>query len=158
LIIVFRRRGTRSRDRIQSEMEDLFHSMSVAGRPLQLRSPHVHATAWRPPLDVYATADALIVVAELAGVDEENIQVAVDDAVLSIRGVREAVCDEAQRSVHEMGILHGPFAADIYLPFAVDHDAAEATYDRGLLQVRLPREAGTRIAISAPDTDEPDRA
>jgi HSP20 family protein len=138
-------------------MEDLFHSMSVAGRSLPLRAQHGHGAEWRPPLDVYESDDALIVVAELAGVQEEAIQVAIDDSILSIRGERGAVCHETLRSVHEMGILHGRFGADIYLPIAVDPDRAEATYDRGLLHVRLPKAGGTRVAISSSQgTDSPD--
>jgi HSP20 family molecular chaperone IbpA len=54
--------------------------------------------------------------------------------------------------VHEIGILYGPFAADIYLPFAVDHDGVEALYENGILQVRLRRIAPTQISVTYSDS------
>jgi HSP20 family molecular chaperone IbpA len=46
-----------------------------------------------------------------------------------------------------MGILYGPFAAEVYLPFSVEHEGVEATYEAGILRVRLPRAAVTRVSI-----------
>lgn len=146
-MFVVRTRGTRSVDRIQSEMEDLFHAMSSANRPLHIRAQHGRATAWRPPIEVYETDDALVVLAEIAGVREEDIQVILEDTMLGIRGDRQPRCDEPHRSIHEMGILYGPFAADIYLPFAVQADGVEADYANGMLRVRLPRPARTTIPV-----------
>ena len=140
-MFVVRQRGARSVDRIQSEMEDLFHAMSSANRPLHIRVQHGRSTAWRPPIEVYETDTELVVLAEIAGLRDEDIQVVLDDTILSIRGDRRPVCDVGQRSIHEMGILYGPFAADIYLPFAIEQDAVEASYDSGLLRIRMPRPA-----------------
>lgn len=146
-MLVVRRRGTRSVERIQSEMEDLFRSMSGGSRTLHIRVQPGQPPAWRPPIEVYETDDALLVLAELAGLREDDMQVVLDDAFLSIRGQRRPLCGDQRRSIHEMGILYGEFAADIYLPFAVEHDAVEANYEHGLLQVRLPKPARTQIPI-----------
>ncbi|RIK43917.1 MAG: heat-shock protein Hsp20 [Chloroflexi bacterium] len=145
---VVRRRGSFPRERIQVGMEDAFRSALMSGRPLQTRSEHGSAPAWRPPIDVYETNDALIVLAEIAGLSEAAFEVSIDDATLSISGERLPACDDERRSTHEMNLSYGPFAADVYLPFAVDPQAVTATYERGLLKVTLPRLAGTRIHVN----------
>jgi HSP20 family protein len=108
--------------------------------------------AWRPAVDVYEADGTLTIVTELAGVREEQISVALDENILRIRGERTPLCEDPERSVHEIGILYGPFAADIYLPFAVDHDGVEALYENGILQVRLRRIAPTQISVTYSDS------
>jgi HSP20 family protein len=147
LMFVVRRRGGRSIERIQYEMEDTFNSMLGAGMPVRVRVIHGAVPTWRPPIEVYETSDALVVMAELAGLTEDQIEVTVDDSVLTIRGERSPVgCDE-RRTIHTMGIAYGPFAADVYIPFAVDHESINASYESGILRVRLPRAAATRVEI-----------
>jgi HSP20 family protein len=150
---VVRRGSNRNIERIQYEMEDLFHAMVTGGQPLQVRISSGSLPAWRPPLEVYETATSLVVTAELAGLTEDDFEVIVDDAVLTIRGQRmPEACDE-RRTVHEMGIRYGAFAADIYLPFSIDHDAVDATYEAGMLRITLPRGAATRISVASPADD-----
>jgi len=146
-MFVVRRRGIRNIERIQYEMEDVFQSLVGAGRPIRVRINSEGAPAWRPPVEVYETARELVVVVELAGLTEEQIEVVVDEAVLTIRGDRQPTHYVDPRTVHAMGIMYGSFAADVFLPFSVDHDAIEATYSAGLLRIKLPREAATRVQI-----------
>jgi HSP20 family molecular chaperone IbpA len=145
---IVRKRGNRDPERIRNEMEDIFHSMLVHARSAQRRVPNGIALTWRPPIEVYETEDALWVLAEIAGLSQEQIELAVDDRILTIRGERPPLCGESHRSIHEMGILYGPFAADVYLPFAVDYEQIEASYENGLLRVRLQRVQPTRVAIN----------
>jgi HSP20 family protein len=145
---VIRRRSDRNIERIQHEMEDLFHSMVSGGQPIRVRVSSGPLPAWRPPLEVYETDSMLIVITEIAGLTEDRFEVIVDDAVLTIRGERlPASCDD-RRIVHEMGIRYGTFAADIYLPFSIDHDAITATYEYGLLRIELPRGIATRVPVA----------
>lgn len=143
-----RKHPSRNVQRLCVEMEDIFHTMLIASRSVQFRAPNGAALGWRPPIDVYETEDALHVVAELAGVSEEQIEVAVDDDILSIRGVRAPLHLEPQHSIHELGILRGHFAVDIYLPLAVDKRQVEAVYENGLLRIRLARIEPTKIAVN----------
>ncbi len=144
---VVRKGGNRNIERIQHDMEDVFHALMSTGRPIRVRIASGSTPAWRPPVEVYETDDALVVLVELAGMDEEGIEVVLDDTVMTVRGDRRPAECEDRRTVHAMGILYGPFAADVYLPFSVDHDRVEAAYEAGVLRVRLPRAAATRIAI-----------
>ena len=148
-MFVVRRRNGRSIDRLQYEMEDVFQSMMGSGMPVRVRVLRGDVPAWRPAVEVYETDSELVVLAELAGVTDDQIDVAVDDAVMTIRGERRPEDCEDRRRIHTMGIVYGPFAVDIFLPFAVDSDRAEASYAAGILRVTLPRASMKRIAIES---------
>jgi HSP20 family molecular chaperone IbpA len=112
-------------------MEDIFHTMLIATRSVQFRAADGATLGWRPPLDVYETEDALYVVAELAGVAEDQIEVAVDEDILTIRGERAPLPFAPGLSIHEMGILRGHFAADIYLPLRIEPTKIAINRQRG---------------------------
>lgn len=151
-MFVVRKRSGRSIERIQYEMEDTFQTM-LNSRPVGVRLSHGVLAAWRPPVEVYETDAELVVLAEVGGIANEQVEVSVDDQVLAIRGERSPMHCEERRRIHTMGIAYGPFAADVFIPFAIDHDAINAEYDAGILTIRLPRAAATRIAVntSAPE-------
>lgn len=135
--------------RASYQIDELFQTMMLSSsRSAALRGRGGRTGGWRPAVDVYEADGTLTIVAELAGVREEQINVALDENILRIRGERTPMCEDPDRSVHEMGILYGPFAADIFLPFAVDHDGVEALYENGILQVRLRRVAPTKISVT----------
>jgi HSP20 family protein len=93
---------------------------------------------YRPEVDVYRTEDpaALTVVVELPGVDPQEVKVVVSARALLIAGER----NRPKESGHyqQMEIDYGPFQRQVTLAEDVDPDAATASYERGLLTVRLP--------------------
>ncbi len=153
-MFVVRKRSGRSIERIQYEMEDTFQTM-LSNRAVGVRLSHGILAAWRPPVEVYETDAELVVLAEIGGIANAQVEVSVDDQVLAIRGERAPMHCEEPRRIHAMGIAYGPFAADIFIPFAVDHDAINAEYDAGILTIRLPRAAATRITVSSSAAERP---
>jgi HSP20 family protein len=106
--------------------------------------------AWRPALEVYETERALVVRVELAGVDEQDLNVALDGDLLTIFGERVPAMGaegdaQERRSYHEMGIPYGPFRARVQLPVPIVRDEVEASYEHGFLTVTLPRAKRVRI-------------
>ena len=120
------------RDRLKNEMEELFADLCHVPRLVASRR------GFRPPVDVYRAEDppSVTVVVELPGVDPDAIDVALAEGFLVVRGVRRRGAGD-QRVVH-MEIDYGPFERQIRIAEPVDAEAAEATYSRGLLFVRLP--------------------
>lgn len=101
-----------------------------------LSHPH-----WHPDMDVYETATALTVTVELAGVDAEQLEFVLFQDALVIEGCRSLpVTDEGL--YHAAGIRQGPFRVEVSLPVEIEADRVEASYDRGLLRVRVPKAAG----------------
>lgn len=98
---------------------------------------------WQPSTNVYETIDTYYVCVELAGVEQDSIDVRCLDAnKLTIRGVRAQPRPKgvlSALSVHAMEIDEGAFRRDIELPEPVVADRIEATYSKGFLWVALPR-------------------
>jgi len=129
-------RGIRcNADRMQQEMEEMFRSMLPA-RPAV--DPNRRGL-WRPPIEVYETLAALVIQAEVAGIDERDLHIKLDGDRLTIRGVRRDRQQAEKRSYHEARIPYGAFGADVFVPFPIDADAINANYIDGFLRIVLPR-------------------
>jgi HSP20 family protein len=120
-------------DRLRSEMEELFADLCQVPRLVAPRR------GFRPRVDVYRTEDppAITVVVELAGVDPDAVDLAVTDGVLLIRGKRSRTVSR-ERTYQHMEIDYGPFERRIAIGEPIDPDAAAASYESGLLSIRLP--------------------
>ena len=102
---------------------------------------------WQPAANVYETADAMVVQAELAGVAPEEVTIQYESGRLLVWGQRrEAIAAEAQ-AIHRLEIQAGPFAFQARLPAAVDVEAAKATLHAGILEVRLPKRPTHRSGV-----------
>ena len=113
----------------------------LAGLSGQLPDPHVTST-WSPNTDVYEGPDGLIVKVELAGVTNDSLEVRLEEQELVISGVRrDPQCSETASGYRfrQLEMDYGPFQRILPLPFAVDGAHTRATFQNGILLVRLPR-------------------
>jgi HSP20 family protein len=94
--------------------------------------------SYRPQVDVYRTDDppGLIILAELPGVDPREVRLVVSAQALLIAGERQRPRDCGH--YQQMEIDYGPFQRQVTLAEDVDPEEATATYERGILTVRLP--------------------
>jgi HSP20 family protein len=107
-------------------------------------------SAWDPPMDVYETPARYVVTAELPGLAREQVEIAVQDNRLTIRGVRPAAGAESAAShYHQIERAHGSFERTFEFVDAVDQDAINADLRHGVLTVTLPKvtTAPRRIAV-----------
>jgi HSP20 family protein len=91
---------------------------------------------FRPQVDCYRTDDEVVVVAELPGVDPQDLRLLASPRGLVIAGERRRPKDSGH--YQQMEIDYGPFQRQVTLDEDVDAEAAQATYERGILRVRLP--------------------
>ncbi len=93
----------------------------------------------RLPLDVRSTADALLVEAELPGVKPEDVEITVENGTLTIRAEDRTERTEEQGDwlVREIG--HGSVMRAVTLPSGLEADKAEATFEHGVLKLRIPK-------------------
>ena len=136
-MIIVRRSVRRSPVNVQREMERVFRSWV----PQATSIPVATGRTWRPALEVLETETDFLITAELAGIDEESLDVTVDGDVLSIAGSRPGIREETVCSYREAGISYGDFLAEVFIPGALQIDDAEATYTNGMLRIRLPKAA-----------------
>lgn len=107
---------------------------------------------WHPPTDVYETDEELVVMLDLAAVSQDNLEIAIEDNVLHVRGRRQAPLPSNKISVYRMEIPYGDFEAHIHLPVRIVRDEVQASYENGLLAIRLPKEKARRIAVRVEDS------
>ncbi|CAN5798005.1 hypothetical protein BH24CHL3_BH24CHL3_07050 [soil metagenome] len=153
-MIVVRRGRPRDRAVRSADMEELFRALTSPRGAVSARA----TGTWRPPIDVYEQPETITIVAEIAGMDREQIEVIIEGEIVSVRGTRPDpnVCD--QRTFHEARIPYGSFAADVYVPAAIDTERASAVYENGFLRIDLPRVQGRTITPSSPEpADEHER-
>jgi len=108
--------------------------------------------SWLPAVDVFDTKDAVVLKAELAGMNPDDIQIEVEDNVLTIKGERkfeEKVDDERYYRIERR---FGSFQRSLALPQGVKADEITATYEDGILTVTVPKaeeEKPKRIEVKA---------
>lgn len=97
---------------------------------------------WRPDADTCETAGAIEITIELAGIDEDAVEVQLFEDAVVVEGYRRLVPCEEGGVYHAAAIRQGPFRVECLLPARVDADRVEARYERGLLRINLPKRAG----------------
>lgn len=150
-MIVVRRGRPRDPARRMTEIDDVFRALLASRGAIA----HQRQGRWRPPIEMYESEDGLVVNAEIGGIPREEIDVVIEGDLLVISGVRPDGGPCGRRVYHEARIPYGEFGAEITLPFAIDGDRAEATFDNGLLRVVLPRLRGRTIVPRAPREASP---
>jgi HSP20 family protein len=109
----------------------------------EARPTDLDPSAWSPPVDVYETPDAFLVVVEVPGVEPSSIELAATGNVLTVKGVKDfGDLPEPQVQLRER--LFGAFHRQITLPNEVDFDQAEAGIKNGVLNIRLPKRMAAR--------------
>ena len=143
----------------QREVERYLAHFSRSGKRPTILFTQTAGPAWTPAVDVYETAEALVVLLELAGVDATRTEVHAEPQQLTVRGVRRerhAVSEPQEQSTyHALEIPYGRFERSVRLPPGLDTDAAQATYHDGLLEIRLPKRLARQVRVGVKSADAP---
>ncbi len=106
---------------------------------------------WMPPVNVEETSEALVLTAELPGLRMEDVDVEFENGVLTIRGRKEETREEdSDRRYHVWERRYGAFQRSFTLPRSVSVDDITASFENGVLHVRMPKAAeakGRKIEI-----------
>ena len=121
---------------IQNEMNRLFNSFfdtpTPTGNGGALRR-------WIPAMDLVETDNDFILRADLPGLAEQDVNIELEDNVLTISGERKAEHEERQEGYYRVERSSGSFRRSLTLPDGVEPDSVKATFDRGVLEVRVPK-------------------
>jgi len=93
------------------------------------------------PVDVAETNAEVTVTASLPGVEPDDVEIAVTGNKLTIKGETSSQTEEEGATYHRQELRRGTFYRALRLPAKVDADAAEATFENGVLNLRLPKAA-----------------
>jgi HSP20 family protein len=124
--------------RTQNQLNTLFaHAFDLPG---QVQGAAMANTpAWVPALDISERKDAYLVTVELPGVALDDLQITVEDGLLTIQGERHFNNDASDQQFHRVERRYGAFRRAVTLPAHVMADAVEASVEDGVVQILVPK-------------------
>ncbi len=122
----------RELENLQREMNRLF-GFSLT------REPALSAGQFAPAVDISDTRDKFLVKADLPGLKKDEIEISVQDNVLTIRGEKKKDSEVKEDDYYRSERFHGSFSRTIQFPAAINSDKIEARYENGVLSVTLPK-------------------
>ncbi len=109
---------------------------------------------WIPAMDLVETDEHFILRADLPGVSEEDVKIEFEDNVLTVSGDRRTEHEEKREGFYRVERAMGSFSRSLTLPEGIDVDAVKATFDKGVLEIQIPKpeeRKPRRVAISVGD-------
>jgi HSP20 family protein len=94
---------------------------------------------WAPSVDIFENDGNLVLKAELPGIDPKDVDVRVENNVLTLRGERKFESEVKREKYHRVERAYGTFSRSFTLPNVVDTEKIKAEYKDGVLQVTLPQ-------------------
>lgn len=121
---------------LQDRMSRLFDE--AWGRPQRAEEDFITG-AWLPAVDVRENKDNLEIMAELPGMEPKDVEVSVENNVLSIKGARQFEKATEGETYHRVERSYGAFERSFTLPTNVDPGKIKAVYRNGVLSLTLPK-------------------
>jgi HSP20 family protein len=140
---------------IQSEMNRLFNTFFEPSGPGNGGSS---LRRWIPAMDLVETKDDFVLRADLPGLTEKDVNIEVEHNVLTVSGERKAEHEERKEGYYRVERASGSFSRSLTLPEGVDPSAVRASFENGVLEVRVPKpeeRKPQKVAISIGGGDQP---
>ena len=133
------------RPEIEKTIEDMFQAMGPVFK--------ISDRSWKPQIDMFETPEEVIIIAEIAGVGKENLEVEINSKAVRIYGRREVMprADGAKYRLAE--IQYGSFERILFLPAQIDPEVVSASYSNGLLNIRMAKLLLNKTYKISIDTD-----
>jgi HSP20 family protein len=122
---------------IQHEMNRLFNTFFDT--PTSGANGGGAPRRWIPAMDLVEAGDEFVLRADLPGLGEDDVRIEVQDDVLTVSGERRGEHEEKKEGFYRVERATGAFSRSLTLPEGVDAEQVRATFDRGVLEVRVPK-------------------
>ena len=122
-------------DQLESEFEKTLEDMFRAISPMFTLAER----KWKPQMDIYETPDEIIILAEIAGVNKEDLELEISSKAVKIHGNRTEFPRVENITYRLAEIQYGRFERILYLPSPIDTEVVSASYSNGFLQIRLAK-------------------
>ena len=121
-------------------MDDMFRHPSVPWRgPLTWWRTPVEEIGWLPPMEMYEKGDNFVVKMELPGMKEDEIDIHVVGNTLTVSGERKSESEVKEKDYYSCELNYGSFSRSVSLPSAVDATKIEASLEKGILEITIPK-------------------
>lgn len=121
---------------LRNQMDHLFARLNPA--------EDIEPTSWAPLSDILETKDEVIIKTELPGIDEKDVNVELENGVLTIAGERQAEKKTEDKGYRRVERSYGKFFRSFTLPTNVDPDKINAKFEKGLLEVHVPKQENAK--------------
>jgi HSP20 family protein len=121
----------------RQEMERMFHPLHQQDES----TSHLVSGDWAPAVDIKEETDHYLIRADIPGVKPEDIEITMENGVLSIRGERQFEETEERNNFRRVERSHGVFYRRFSLPENTDAEAIEATGKDGVIEITIPKTA-----------------
>jgi len=121
---------------VQDRMNRMFND--AWGRSRRTDEDYISGS-WMPSVDVRETKDALEIAAELPGLEPKDVEVSVENGILTLRGSRQFEKATEGETYHRVERAYGSFERSFSLPTNVDPEKVKAAYRHGVLHLTLPK-------------------
>jgi HSP20 family protein len=125
---------------LQSEMNRLFNTV-FDGPGVGGSGVSTTMRRWMPAMDLLESGDHFVLRADLPGMSEEDVKIELEDSTLTISGERKTEHESEDEGFYRVERATGSFSRSLTLPKGVDPEAVSARFDRGVLEVRVPKPA-----------------
>lgn len=132
--------ASRELDTLQGEMNRLF-STFFDTPTTRGGNGHGASRRWIPAMDLVETKDDFVLRADLPGIGHDDVSIEVENNVLTIAGERKSEHEERHEGYYRVERATGSFARSLSLPEGIDPESVAATFDNGVLTVRIPKPA-----------------
>jgi HSP20 family protein len=122
---------------LQNEMNRLFGTFFDT--PTTAMSGNGGVRRWIPAMDLVESEDHFVLRADLPGMGEGDVKLEIEDRTLTLSGERKAEHTEKGEGFYRLERATGAFSRSLTLPEGVDADAVTASFDKGVLEVRIPK-------------------
>jgi HSP20 family protein len=126
---------------LQDRMDRLFQDTVPRNKGYE---QSLSAGFWSPAVDIYETDDAVILNAELAGLNKSDVTIEIKDSTLILKGERKFEKNIKEENYHRIERSYGSFSRTFSLPPTVDQAKVSAAFKDGLLEIKIPKLAETR--------------
>lgn len=120
---------------MQDEMNRLFN----VGFSKSNSQEDIVRGAWSPNVDIFESQDKIVLEAELAGMKPEEVEISIENNVITLKGERKFEKDEKSENYHRVERSYGSFTRSFTLPRTIISDEAVAGFENGVLKITLPK-------------------
>lgn len=137
-------RWTPETDFVRNRLDRVFNQMLQDVWGNQLATEGVAGRTWTPAVDIKETEGALHFSLELPGLTKEDIEITLENSILTIAGERKFEKETKGEEYHRLERAYGTFSRSFTLPASIGTDKVDAKFENGVLQILLPKQEGAK--------------
>jgi len=136
---------------LQKKMNKIFEESFLSRKASE--DEEMSSGLWVPAVDIYETGSDIVLKAELPEINQKDIQINIEDNVLTLKGERKFEKETKEENYHRIERSYGSFSRSFTLPGSVDKEKVKASYKNGVLKITMPKKEESKPKQVTIDVD-----